>query len=101
MDPVLPRPGAIFTHHLAKMIMLSLVPATPIVDYDMPCDKLIEQAVWFSLRGMGVKDEAILRYYNPGSPGDPDRLTEFFSEYLVSKCELTRDESRPTTRKQR
>ena len=47
------------------MIMLSLIPATPVVDYDMPCETLIEQAVWFSLRGMGVKDEAIKRYYNP------------------------------------
>jgi AcrR family transcriptional regulator len=63
--PVLPKLGAIFTRHLAKIIMLSLMPATPIVDYELPRDKLIEQAVWFSLRGLGVRDEAILRYYNP------------------------------------
>jgi hypothetical protein len=25
----------------------------------------VEQAVWFILRGMGVKDDAIKRYYNP------------------------------------
>ena len=64
-SPVLPKLGAIFARHLAKIIMLSLIPATPIVDYDLPREKLIEQAVWFSLRGMGVRDEAILRYYNP------------------------------------
>jgi AcrR family transcriptional regulator len=64
-SPVLPRLGAIFARHLAKIIMLSLMPATPIVDYEVPREKLIEQAVWFSLRGMGVRDEAILRYYNP------------------------------------
>jgi AcrR family transcriptional regulator len=64
-SPVLPRLGAIFVRHLAKIIMLSLIPATPTVDYEMPRDKLIEQAVWFSLRGLGVRDEAILRYYNP------------------------------------
>ena len=63
--PVLPRAGAIFTHHVAKVIMLSLIPATPVVDYEMPCEALIEQAVWFSLRGLGVEDEAIRRYYNP------------------------------------
>ncbi len=63
--PVLPNLGAIFTHHLAKTIMLSLIPAAPVVDYGVPCEPLIEQAVWFSLRGMGVKDEAIRRYYNP------------------------------------
>ena len=63
--PVHPRLGAIFTRHLAKIIMLTLIPATPIVDYQVPRDQLIEQAVWFSLRGMGVKDEAIQRHYNP------------------------------------
>jgi AcrR family transcriptional regulator len=63
--PVLPNLGGIFTHHLAKTIMLSLIPATPVVDYGVPCEPLIEQAVWFSLRGMGVNDEAIRQYYNP------------------------------------
>jgi hypothetical protein len=63
--PVLPHLGGIFTHHLAKTIMLSLIPATPVVDYGVSREPLIEQAVWFSLRGMGVKDEAIKRFYNP------------------------------------
>jgi hypothetical protein len=31
----------------------------------MPLEPLIEQAVWFSLRGMGVYDEAIHRHYRP------------------------------------
>jgi AcrR family transcriptional regulator len=64
-EPVLPNLGGIFTHHLAKTIMLALIPATPVVDYGMPLEPLIEQAVWFSLRGMGVKDEAIRRHYHP------------------------------------
>ena len=64
-SPVFPKIGAIFTRHLATIIMLSLIPVTPIVDYEIPREKLIEQAVWFSLRGMGVRDEAIMRYYNP------------------------------------
>jgi AcrR family transcriptional regulator len=63
--PVLPNLGALFTRHLAKTIMLFLLPATPIIDYGVPRDKLVEQAVWFSLRGLGVKEEAIKRYYNP------------------------------------
>ncbi len=63
--PVRPKAAAIFTHHLAKIIMLSLIPAPPVVDYELPVETLIEQAVWFSLRGMGVKDEAIRRHYNP------------------------------------
>jgi AcrR family transcriptional regulator len=64
-EPVRPDLGGIFTHHLAKTLMLSLLPAKPVVDYGMPLEPLIEQAVWFSLRGMGVKDEAIRRHYNP------------------------------------
>ena len=63
--PVLPNLGGVFTHHLAKTIMLSLIPTRPVVDYGVPCEPLIEQAVWFSLRGMGVQDEAIRRHYNP------------------------------------
>ena len=63
--PILPNLGGIFTHHLAKTIMLSQIPATPVVDYGVSCEPLIEQAVWFSLRGMGVQDEAIRRHYNP------------------------------------
>ncbi len=64
-EPVRPDLGGIFTHHLAKTLMLSMLPATPVVDYRLPLEPLIEQAVWFSLRGMGVKDEAIRRHYSP------------------------------------
>jgi AcrR family transcriptional regulator len=62
---VLPSLRGWFTHHLAAMIMLHLLPATPVVDYEVPRDKLVEQVVWFALRGMGLKDDAIKRYYNP------------------------------------
>jgi AcrR family transcriptional regulator len=64
-SPVLPRLRGWFTHHLAALIMLHLLPATPVVDYGVPRDKLVEQVVWFALRGMGLKDEVIQRYYNP------------------------------------
>jgi AcrR family transcriptional regulator len=62
---VVPRLAGWFTHHLAEVLMLHLLPATAVVDYGMPRDKLVEQAVWFALRGIGLKDEAIQRYYNP------------------------------------
>jgi len=62
---VLPGVAGWFTHHLAEVLMLHLLPATPIVDYGLPRDKLVEQAVWFALRGMGLKEEAIQRHYNP------------------------------------
>jgi AcrR family transcriptional regulator len=63
--PVLHNLGALFARHLAKTIMVFLLPATPIIDYGLPREKLVEQVVWFTLRGLGVRDEAIGRYYNP------------------------------------
>jgi AcrR family transcriptional regulator len=54
-----------FCHHLAVGIRHTLAHETPIVDYKVSRAKLVEQAVWFTLRGMGLKEEAIKRYYNP------------------------------------
>ena len=54
-----------FCHHLAVILKLHLSPSTPVIDYQMSRPKLVEQAVWFVLRGMGLKEEAIKRYYNP------------------------------------
>jgi AcrR family transcriptional regulator len=63
--PIRPRLRGWFTHHLAVMTMLHLLPPKAVVDYGLSRDKLMEQVVWFSLRGMGLKEEAIKRYYNP------------------------------------
>ena len=53
------------THHAAAMIMLHLLPKAAVVEYGMSEDELVEQTVWFALRGMGLKEKAIARYYNP------------------------------------
>jgi AcrR family transcriptional regulator len=66
---VQPSLGAWFGQHLAVAIMNYLRPAKPVVDYKVPLSKLIEQAVWFTLRGMGLKEDAIQRYYNPKALG--------------------------------
>jgi AcrR family transcriptional regulator len=63
--PVRPEAGAWFARQLAGMIMLHLQPAEPVVDYGAAGEDLVEQAVWFILRGLGLKEEAITRYYNP------------------------------------
>jgi AcrR family transcriptional regulator len=63
--PVLPNLRGWFAHHLAVTLMHNLLPARPLVDYGVPREKLVEQAVWFALRGMGLKEEAIKRHYNP------------------------------------
>jgi AcrR family transcriptional regulator len=63
--PVRPTPAGWFAHHLPAIIMTHLLPEKPVVDYGLSKDKLVEQAAWFILRGMGLKEEVIQRYYNP------------------------------------
>ncbi len=55
-----------FSHHVAFSLMLHLnLPEDPALNYKVSTDKLIEQAVWFVLLGIGMRPEAIKRLYNP------------------------------------
>jgi AcrR family transcriptional regulator len=63
--PVRSALGGWFAQHLAAMIRIHMLPATPVVNYGVSRPKLIEQTVWFILRGMGLKEEAIRKHYNP------------------------------------
>ena len=45
--------------------LFHLLPETPVVDYGLPRDQLVEQAVRFALRGLGLTEKAIRRCYNP------------------------------------
>jgi AcrR family transcriptional regulator len=62
---VQPRLSGWLTHHVAAMIMLHMLPTTSVVDYGVSEDQLVEQTVRFALRGMGLKERTIARYYNP------------------------------------
>jgi AcrR family transcriptional regulator len=64
-SPVQPRLASWFFEHLASKIRAFVWFAKPVVDYGVSRKQLVEQAVWFALRGMGLKDETIRRYYNP------------------------------------
>jgi len=64
-SPVPPRLRATFAQRLAFIMMTNFLPPTPVTDYEMSREKLAEHIVWFVLRGMGLKEEAIRRYYNP------------------------------------
>jgi AcrR family transcriptional regulator len=67
-DPaVAPSLRAWFVHHLAVMLMIFLQPPTPAVDYGVSREKLVEQAVRFALRGLGLEEQAVRRFYNPGA----------------------------------
>lgn len=63
--PISPHLASWFAEHLAVTIMTRLRPETPVVDYGVPRKRLVEQTVWFALRGMGLKEEVIERHYNP------------------------------------
>ena len=63
--PVQDRLGGWFAHHVITGIMMHFLPADPVIDYGVSHKELAKQATWFCLRGMGLKEEAIRRYYNP------------------------------------
>src|SRR6266516_5752323 len=54
-----------FSQHLAGMLAFNSLHDPPIVKYGASRQKLGEQAVWYALRGLGLKDDAIKRDYNP------------------------------------
>ncbi|MGE5218629.1 MAG: TetR/AcrR family transcriptional regulator [Chloroflexota bacterium] len=51
--------------HVAFSLMLHLQPKKPAVDYRVSKDDLVSQATWFGLLGIGLKEEAVRRYYSP------------------------------------
>jgi hypothetical protein len=51
--------------HVAFSLMLHLQPKTPAVDYKVSKEALVSQATWFGLLGIGIKEEAVRRYYTP------------------------------------
>lgn len=63
--PVRAASAGWFAHHLPVMIATYVLPSPPVVAYGLSREKLIEQAVWFILRGIGLKEEVIKRHYNP------------------------------------
>jgi AcrR family transcriptional regulator len=59
--PVLSHLGGWCAHQLVAGIMMHFLPADPVIDYGVPRKELVTQVIWFSLRGMGLKEEAIRR----------------------------------------
>ncbi len=51
-------------HQLASGVRIHLLPPGGVIDFDPEREQLIEQTVWFALRGMGMTDAAIKRHYN-------------------------------------
>lgn len=55
-----------FVHHLANTLHLIVLSEGEVVDYGMSRDEVTASAVLFLLRGLGVKEAAIDRHYDPG-----------------------------------
>ena len=55
-----------FVHHLANTLHLVSLSGAAVVDYDMSREELTVSAVLFLLRGLGLKEAAIDRHYDPG-----------------------------------
>jgi AcrR family transcriptional regulator len=54
-----------FSHHIAAMIGNTHLPVPGAIDYGVDSEVLLEEAVRYALRGLGVREEAIGRHYNP------------------------------------
>jgi AcrR family transcriptional regulator len=63
-NPVAPRRRAFFADRLPFVVMLNFLPSKPVADLG-PQNKLVEDVVWFVLRGIGLKEDVIKRIYNP------------------------------------
>ncbi|HEV2969926.1 MAG TPA: helix-turn-helix domain-containing protein [Pirellulales bacterium] len=67
VGPVRPNVRGWFVHQLAAGVKIHLLPTVQVVDYGLSREQLAEQVVWFALRGIGLTDAAIKRYYNPAA----------------------------------
>jgi AcrR family transcriptional regulator len=63
--PVASHVAGWLIHEMAGTIMFHLLSEKPAIDFGVSRENLIQQAVWFSLRGVGLKEEAIRRHYEP------------------------------------
>jgi AcrR family transcriptional regulator len=63
--PTAPSNRFWFVHHLAMALNLCHVTGKSAFRYDMSKEELAQDAVTFSLRGMGLTDKAIKKYFKP------------------------------------
>jgi AcrR family transcriptional regulator len=59
--PVRPNLGGWFVHQLVTGVLIHSLPGESVIDYGVPREELVTQVIWFCLRGMGLKEEAIRR----------------------------------------
>jgi AcrR family transcriptional regulator len=72
--PLTHRNRLLFTHHLAVMIGTMHLPHKAVVDYQVAREELLKETVWYALRGLGLRDEAIAKHF------DQHALALFFGD---------------------
>ena len=70
--PDLGRLAGWCTHQAICGFMMHFLPVEPVIDYGMSREELVNQVSWFCLRGMGLKEEAIQRCWQPSSDSHPE-----------------------------
>ncbi len=73
-SPVSRETRLLFAHHLAAMIATMQLPKIEVIHYNSSSEELVNQAAWFALRGLGLSDAALAKYY------DAKALVRFFNE---------------------
>lgn len=58
-----------FLHHVAVMINMNTMPETPTFEYRKNTHALLEDVLHYSLRGIGMTEEAIKQHANPSQLG--------------------------------
>jgi hypothetical protein len=56
-----------FAHHLALALKLLVLPGPTVAGYGLPYEEVVDQAVRFVLRGLGLRNAAIRKHYDPKS----------------------------------
>ncbi|HXA69179.1 MAG TPA: TetR/AcrR family transcriptional regulator, partial [Stellaceae bacterium] len=70
-----------FGQHVAAMLALVSLSGRPAVPYRGSPDEVIREAVWFILRGVGLKDAAIAAHY------DTEKLAELARNFVEPRGE--------------
>src|SRR5580692_5921856 len=64
-SPASPANRALFAHHVGAWLALTRLPGHPAIDYRGSREDLLNDVVWFTLRGMGLTDKAMATHFNP------------------------------------
>jgi hypothetical protein len=69
-----------------------MLPASQVIDYGLPHEDVVRYAVWFALRGMGIKEEVIVRLY-----GNQETIPAATGNSALDRNETTEKQQRNET----